>query len=112
LSSHVLDTELGRPASGINIIVESSKGADLKNWHTLGNGVTNIDGRIKEWSAPMTLQKGVYRLTFDVKQYFEKQGRKAFFPTVQLIFEIGENTPHYHVPLLISAHGLASYRGS
>lgn len=112
LSSHILDTEIGRPAEGIAIVLESALSSDFSQWKSLASGTTNSDGRVKDWSQALELKKGIYRLTFDVKPYFEKSKRKTFYPVVHLTFEIHEENKHYHVPLLISAHGLASYRGS
>jgi 5-hydroxyisourate hydrolase len=106
LSTHVLDTALGRPAQGIRVTLE--RGDDV-----VGSGVTDADGRVRELhkkDAP--LSQGSYRLTFYVAEYFSKAGRETFFPEVVVDFRIGEGTEHYHVPLLLSPFGYSTYRGS
>ena len=92
LSTHVLDTERGRPASGVR--VELWRGEQL-----VGAGETDSDGRIgvlAEGSA------GTYRIVF--------RPPSPFFRRVELELELGEG--HYHVPLLVSSYACATYRGS
>ena len=106
LSTHVLDTALGRPAQGIRVTLESAD--DL-----VGSGVTDADGRVRDLlkkDAP--LSQGSYRLTFYVADYFSKAGGESFFPEIVVNFRIGGGTEHYHVPLLLSPFGYSTYRGS
>ena len=106
LSTHVLDTALGRPAQGIRVTLE--RGDDV-----VGSGVTDADGRVRDLhkkDAP--LSEGSYRLTFYVSEYFSKAGRETFFPEVVVDFRIGGGEEHYHVPLLLSPFGYSTYRGS
>jgi len=102
LSTHVLDTGTGRPAAGVAVSVY--RGDDL-----LGSETTDSEGRIKEL-APGALLAGVHRLVFDVGGYFAK-GDASFFRRVALDIELAASG-HHHVPLLVSRHGLVSYRGS
>jgi 5-hydroxyisourate hydrolase len=92
VSTHVLDTERGRPAAGVHVELLGDAGV-------AGTGVTNGDGRIAELfeGAP-----GTYRLVFHPPS--------PFFKRVELEIEL--EAGHYHVPLLISSYGCASYRGS
>jgi len=106
LSTHVLDTALGRPAHGIRVTLERAG-------NVIGSGVTDADGRVRDLhrkDAP--LSEGSYRLTFYVSDYFSKAGRESFFPEVVVNFRIGGGTEHYHVPLLLSPFGYSTYRGS
>ncbi len=106
LSTHVLDTALGRPAKGIRVTLERAD-------DVVGSGVTDADGRVRDLhqkDAP--LSQGSYRLTFYVADYFSKAGRETFFPEIIIAFRIGEGTEHYHVPLLLSPFGYSTYRGS
>jgi 5-hydroxyisourate hydrolase len=106
LSTHVLDTALGRPAQGIRVTLE--RAGDV-----VGSGVTDADGRVRDLhrkDAP--LSEGSYRLTFDVSDYFSKAGRESFFPEVVVNFRIVGGPEHYHVPLLLSPFGYSTYRGS
>ena len=93
LSTHVLDTELGRPAAGVRVELFDATGS------LVGHGVTDEDGRIRELAdtAP-----GTYRIVF--------HPRSPFFTKVELEIALGEG--HHHVPLLISSYACASYRGS
>jgi 5-hydroxyisourate hydrolase len=92
LSTHVLDTEHGRPAAGIR--VEAWRGGQL-----VGCDKTDDDGRIRELAEG---EPGTYRLVFHPPS--------PFFRCVELEVELGDG--HHHVPLLFSAYGCASYRGS
>jgi 5-hydroxyisourate hydrolase len=106
LSTHVLDTALGRPAPGIRVTLESD-GA------VLASSVTDADGRVADLSAPDgPLRAGSYRLTFSVADYFSSTGRQSFYADIVVQFQIGARTEHYHVPLLFSPFGYSTYRGS
>src|SRR6185312_5025621 len=112
LSTHVLDTVSGRPATGVRIalheIGKSTRGL-------LKETVTNIDGRT---DAPLIagepLRIGTYELTFHIGEYFAGQdlASKAFFDIVPLRFSIAEPEGHYHVPLLATPWSYTPYRGS
>ena len=93
VSTHVLDTERGRPAAGVRVELFNADG-DL-----VGDGATDDDGRIKELGASAA---GTYRIVFHPPS--------PFFTRVELEVELGEG--HHHVPLLISSYACASYRGS
>ena len=92
VSTHVLDTEHGKPAAGIR--VELWRGGQL-----VGCAKTDEDGRIPERAEG---EPGTYRLVFHPPS--------PFFRCVELEVELGDG--HHHVPLLFSAYGCASYRGS
>jgi 5-hydroxyisourate hydrolase len=93
VSTHVLDTGTGRPAQGVR--VELLRGDDA-----VGSGETNEDGRIPELGTG--LGPGAYRVVFHPPS--------PFFRRVELEVVLEEG--HYHVPLLVSPYGCASYRGS
>jgi len=110
LSTHVLDTSKGKPAEGIQVLLE--KPGPKGKWLAFSKGVTNKDGRISDFlKKEKTLKPGNYRLTFDTASYFGKQNVKCFYPLVQIVFEIKDES-HYHVPLLLSPYGYSTYRGS
>jgi 5-hydroxyisourate hydrolase len=96
ISTHVLDTERGEPARGVR--VELYRGDEL-----VGAQETNEDGRIVELSAEQ-LVAGPYRIVFHPPS--------PFFRRVELELAIDDVERHYHVPLLVSSYGCASYRGS
>ncbi len=110
ITTHVLDTSLGKPAEGIQVLLE--KPGPKGRWLAFSKGVTNKDGRIADLlKKDKTLKAGNYRLTFDTSAYFTKQKRKCFYPLVQIVFEITDEG-HYHVPLLLNPFGYSTYRGS
>ncbi len=93
LSTHVLDTERGRPGSGVR--VELYRGEEL-----LGGGETDADGRLP--SLAQDLEPGAYRLVFHPSS--------PYFRRVELELELDHG--HHHVPLLVSSFGCVTYRGS
>ena len=58
------------------------------------------------------MQAGTYRLEFAVGDWLNQQGRKSFYPEITIIFTLADTDEHYHVPLLLNAHGYSTYRGS
>ena len=110
ITTHVLDTALGRPAAGVPVTLEV-RGTDLA-FLELARGQTDDDGRIKDLLTDGSLEKGTYRLTFDLDEYFRKTGRDSFYPFAQVVFRVGAPGEHYHVPLLLSPFGYSTYRGS
>jgi 5-hydroxyisourate hydrolase len=93
VSTHVLDTGAGKPATGVR--VELCRGTDV-----LARGETDADGRIARLAED--LDAGSYSLVF--------WPPSPFFTRVELEVELADG--HHHVPLLVSPYGCASYRGS
>ena len=111
ITTHVLDTSLGKPAANVGVTLEQldSYGAG----HVIGQSRTNADGRARDLIAEgEPLEAGRYRLTFDVGAYFTETRRESFYPVVTVTFEVGDATQHFHVPLLLSPFGYSTYRGS
>lgn len=109
LTTHILDTSLGKPAANVLIVLSQQNGTD---WIELAEGVTNKDGRIGNLLPNDTvLQKGIYKLYFDTKPYFETHAVTAFYPFIEIVFKIN-TAEHYHVPLLLNPFGYSTYRGS
>jgi len=109
ITTHVLDTSIGRPAQDIGVLleIESSPGT----WKDIAHGITDKDGRIAKLFTG-TLIAGNYRLRFDVARYFELRQVPAFYPFVNITFKVEDIAQHYHVPLLLSPFGYSTYRGS
>jgi 5-hydroxyisourate hydrolase len=109
LTTHVLDTSLGRPAVGIRI--EVWRGEKLKTV------TTNADGRA---DAPLlegdAFKAGEYELRFKAGDYLRALGLKLkeplFLDVIPIRFGIADATQHFHVPLLLSPFGYSTYRGS
>ncbi len=108
ITTHILDTAIGRPASGVPLILAKAGGG---GWRTVGRGTTDIDGRCKTLLKENKLKKGVYRLTFGVASYFKRTRQVAFYPAISIIFQVRDSR-HHHVPLLLSPWGYSTYRGS
>lgn len=106
LSTHVLDASAGRPAAGIAVRLERRAG---NGWELVASDTTDGDGRIRELGKPGA---GVHRISFDTGSYFAAHSVAAFYPEVQVVFEITEPGEHYHVPLLLSPYAFSTYRGS
>jgi 5-hydroxyisourate hydrolase len=111
ISTHVLDTALGRPATGVAVTLEQigANGAVTQ----IGAGTTDRDGRLRDLLAPgQSLTAGDYRLRFATAAYLEHAGLDVLFPTVTVEFRVSDAKSHYHVPLLLSPFGYTTYRGS
>lgn len=107
ISTHVLDTALGKPAAGVPVTLERVSDNAL-----LGSGATDADGRVRDFiSRESSLGEGIYRLRFDVSRYFTTTNREAFYPEIVIVFRVAADE-HYHVPLLLSPFGYSTYRGS
>lgn len=111
ISTHVLDTSIGKPANGVMIKLE--RNVPGAGWTMLAEAVTDTNGRVGQLLPPNDhLHLGAYRLRFDVEAYFAEFQKDTFFPEVTIQFEIREDSAHYHVPLLLSPYGYSTYRGS
>lgn len=106
ITTHVLDTSVGGPAVGMDVVLEVHKGSD---WVRVASGPTDTQGRLAPLTINFVVGPGVYRLTFDTGTYYRDV--RSFFPEVQVIFKVREADEHVHVPLLISPFGYSTYRG-
>jgi 5-hydroxyisourate hydrolase len=138
VSTHILDTSVGRPAAGVAVRLAARAGR-AAHWRELGGSATDVDGRCTDLPA---LPEGTthVRLDFAVEAYFERSGRtpekyekkseekqaeaqqdapatrdsgapQVFFPEVAITFAVSPGE-HYHVPLLLNPFGYSVYRGS
>jgi 5-hydroxyisourate hydrolase len=116
LSTHVLDTMHGTPAGGMAAELHATDAAGGPR--LVKRFVLNADGRNPEGPLVDTasLEKGTYRLVFDVAAYFRSRGvalpDPPFLDRVTLDFGIAHPEQHYHVPLLVSPWSYSTYRGS
>jgi 5-hydroxyisourate hydrolase len=110
LSTHVLDTSIGRPARGMRVRLELRKPGG--SWTELGTFTTDADGRVPALIAPgREAGPGTYRLSFSVAAYYNALSIGTFYTDVSIEFVVREDT-HHHVPLLVSPYGYSTYRGS
>jgi 5-hydroxyisourate hydrolase len=103
ISTHVLDTALGRPAADVPVVLTTPDGVE----HT---AVTDADGRVRELIRDVA--PGTYTLCFDTADYFAATGQRGFYPEVLITFSVTEAGAHHHVPLLLAPFGYSTYRGS
>jgi 5-hydroxyisourate hydrolase len=110
ITTHVLDTSRGKPASGVPVLLEIRTD---DGWREMTRGETDADGRARQLLPPeSTLTAGAWRLTFGVGTYFAAHGVESFYPEATIVFLIRDPGQHYHVPLLLSPYGYSTYRGS
>ena len=110
VSTHVLDTSAGRPASSVPVRLQRLDG---DKWIDVSRSTTDDDGRVPAMLPLRTpAQPGTFRLTFDVAGYFAARGQDAFYTTIAIDFVVRDAAQHYHVPLLLSPFGYSTYRGS
>lgn len=112
LTTHVLDTAQGRPASGLRVELYRLEGGTRSR---LVEATTNADGRC---DAPLLegddFKPGVYELLFHAGDYL-RSGRQTaghFLDRIPLQFVVDAPDEHYHVPLLLSPYSYSTYRGS
>jgi 5-hydroxyisourate hydrolase len=111
VSTHVLDTALGRPAAGIAVRLE--RWDDSSQWMRVGSAQTDDDGRCQQLlPEPHALTAGMYRISFLTGPYFVLNRVSGLYPSVEIAFEVRAGENHYHIPLLLSPNGYTTYRGS
>jgi len=105
ISTHVLDTSLGKPADGVKVYFETADGREL------ARGVTDTDGRIGNLLPEGVPTTGTYRIRFDIQDYYTGFAHHAFYPEVIICVSLKAGAK-YHLPLLLSPYGYSTYRGS
>lgn len=111
ISTHVLDTSRGLPASDVPLRLERQESPG--EWRLLAAARTDSNGRCGQLLPEgESLHEGLYRLTFDTEHYFASQPAAGLYPMVQIIFAVREREGHFHIPLLLSPNGYTTYRGS
>ena len=116
LTTHVLDTSLGKPASALRLTIWAlTAEADIKT--ALKTVETNRDGRTDEpLLAGDEFKPGTYEITFDVAAYFASSGARIadppFLDQIPVRFTVADPNGKYHVPLLVSPWSYSTYRGS
>ncbi|WP_017446466.1 hydroxyisourate hydrolase [Gayadomonas joobiniege] len=108
ISTHILDTHLGRPAQNVRVSLYHYSDDE---WNCRATEFTNQDGRIKNWSQANSLSFGLYKLVFELTPYWQRQQQAEFFPQAEICFRITD-AGHYHIPLLLAPYSYSTYRGS
>lgn len=104
ISTHVLDTVEGRPAAGVAVTLET---LEEDGGRQLNSTSTDQDGRVADLLGGTRLRTGIYRIVFNTAAY-----GNTFYPEVSVVFRVSDPDQHHHVPLLLSAFGYSTYRGS
>ena len=129
LSSHILDTTKGKPAENVEVKLFKLVGGIWVE-SSSNQGTTDKDGRIKNFKKVDGSVNGVYKLRFEVAEYFQRLGQETLYPFIevrlssslrikfhyncvcsQISFNISSDS-HYHIPLLLNPFGYSTYRGS
>jgi 5-hydroxyisourate hydrolase len=113
LTTHVLDTALGKPATGLTVTLYRIEGQRRTE---LAVAVTNADGRCdKPLLEGEAFKAGEYELVFAAGAYLSSVGQALtdppFLDTIPIRFGL-TGSGHYHVPLLLSPFAYSTYRGS
>jgi 5-hydroxyisourate hydrolase len=109
LSTHILDTALGRPAVGVEITLQKLRAGV---WVEIGRGTTDADGRCKTLLGELQLEAETYTIRFETAAYYAGQELVGLYPFVEIAFTVTDPAQHYHIPLLLTANGYTTYRGS
>ncbi len=109
LTTHVLDTTLGKPAQEMTIRLKHFVD---NGWFTLAQGVTNADGRVGDLlPSEKNVLPGNYKMVFETLRYFKANNTTGLYPVVEICFTVSDDA-HYHIPLLLNPFGYSTYRGS
>ncbi len=111
LTTHVLDTALGRPGAGITVAIDFWDPTEA-SWSERAKAVTDTHGRIAHFELDVPPLAGVYRFRFLVGAYFQGLDLRSFYPEIMVIVRIDDPAEHYHVPLLLNPFGYTTYRGT
>jgi 5-hydroxyisourate hydrolase len=106
ITTHALDTVLGKPAAGVAVRLEMREGF---LWALVKESETDVDGRCRDLAIDAV--SGLYRLTFLTGAYLERMGRSSIYPEISIAFNC-DGEEHYHLPLLLSDNSYTTYRGS
>ena len=109
LSTHILDTALGKPAVGVALVLSQTV---EDGWLEIGSGVTDTDGRCRTLLGESALESTIYKLRFEIAPYFAAQKMAGLYPYVEIVFTVADPSQHHHIPLLLAANGYTTYRGS
>lgn len=109
ISTHILDLARGKPAAGVPVRLDRQEAG---GWKQVKSASTDQDGRCPQLLPNEESSPGLYRLTFDTAAYFDSLKVDALYPVVEVTFRAREGESHFHIPLLLSAHGYTTYRGS
>ncbi|HSY35513.1 MAG TPA: hydroxyisourate hydrolase [Acidobacteriaceae bacterium] len=109
LSTHILDTALGRPAANVAVTLSLHDG---DHWRDIATAPTDADGRCKTLLGDRSLAAATYKLHFHTASYFHALNLQSLYPYIDIVFTVTDPAQHHHIPLLLTANGYTTYRGS
>jgi 5-hydroxyisourate hydrolase len=110
ISTHILDTAQGRPAEKVPVVFSRLVDGE---WILINEVATDSDGRCKNLLPPLLqMEAGIYRIHFKTAVYYTVQKLQGLYPFVEVVFEVTNSEQQYHIPLLLTANGYTTYRGS
>ena len=110
ISTHILDIARGAPAESVAIRLERQ---EPKGWRLLMSAQTDADGRCPQLlPQEEPLLAGTYLMSFDTGAYFRARQLEGLYPFVEITFTVRDGEQAFHIPLLLSANGYTTYRGS
>lgn len=110
ISTHILDTALGHPAAGVSVTLSFMTNGI---WSPLNNDVTDASGRCLHLLPQTEVQQpGLYRIHFKTEMYYQQNQLEGLYPYIEIVFTVSDGQQHYHIPLLLTANGYTTYRGS
>ncbi|AEU35070.1 hydroxyisourate hydrolase [Granulicella mallensis] len=109
LSTHILDTSIGCPAANISLALSKF---DDGTWREIGRDQTDADGRCKTLLGEVPLEAATYKINFATAEYYSAQKLTGLYPWIEITFAVADPAQHYHIPLLLTANGYTTYRGS
>ena len=115
ISTHILDISLGKPAAGVQVLLERFGAAQVWGsslWQNIADTATDDDGRCRPVLPADKVTPGIYRLTFVTGPYFKALGQATLYPEVTITFSVAPGEQSYHIPLLSSPFGYSTYRGT
>jgi len=110
ISTHILDVNRGKPARDVPVQLQQQTADGV--WMPLHSARTDNDGRCAQLLPAEELPPGVYRLVFDTASYFSATRAEGLYPVVEVTFLVRDGESKFHIPLLLSANGYSTYRGS
>lgn len=110
ITVHALDTQTGLPAARLPVALSCLEN-DL--WTPIAERQTDDDGRVSDFpTLSIADQVRSYRVHFDTKEYYRQRDEEAFYPWVDVVFNLDPQRSKYHIPLLFSPFSYTTYRGS
>lgn len=110
ISTHILDMNRGKPAHDVPVQLQKQEASG--NWKLVHSAHTDHEGRCAQLVPADELPPGIYRLVFDTASYFHAIQAVGLYPVVEVTFHVRDGESHFHIPLLLSANGYTTYRGS